>query len=268
MKTVLGPVVTPVLVFAPLAFGQSDDALQPAAIDAETTRVLLYRSGEDAFPGHVATDRDRSAHRRGMEQLTVRQLYADYFSAQGLTPTQTDALVRALAEERTLTTSWSSGGAMHVPNDKDLRLAQSLRAEQEDMLGKERFAALVQYRDTLPERMQLQKLSDWLRVLGHPLTTEQKEALVAIVKSERYRLSSALVHAPKGTVEHATEVIETVDAFDGHVRALFDPILTPAQREIADRQFVERRERRHDALARYVRRRAEGDTQPFTYPVD
>jgi hypothetical protein len=268
MKTVLGPAVAPILAFAPLALGQGDAALQPPALDAETTRVLLHRSGEDAFPGYVATDRDRLAHRRGMEQLTARQLYADYFSAQGLTPTQTDALVRALAEERTLTTHWCSGGTTHVPSDDDLRLAEVVRAKQEDMLGKERFAALVQYRDTLPERMQLQKLSDWLRVLGHPLNAGQKEALVAIMKSERYRLSSALVQAPRGTVEHATQVVDTVDAFDRHVRALFEPILTPVQRDIADRRFAERRDRRHDALGRDVRSRAQGESQPFTYPVD
>ena len=69
-------------------------------------------------------------------------------------------------------------------------------------------------------------------------------------------------------MEHASEEIALRDAYDRHVRALFDPILTPAQRDIADRQFAERRDRRHDALARYAKGRAEGEKRPFTYPVD
>jgi hypothetical protein len=136
------------------------------------------------------------------------------------------------------------------------------------MLGRERYAALIDYEKTLAERMQLRKLSDWLRALGQPLSLDQKESLVAVMVSERHRLSGSLLRFPQDSPEHAAEVIALHDSFDRHVRTLFEPILTPAQREIADRQFAERSARRHDALARYARARAGGDEEPFSYPAD
>ena len=249
MKPVLVLAALPLMVVAHASLAADDDALQ--SFDPSASFIV---------------HRDGKLHRYGFEQLRLRELYADYCAAQDLTLAQSDDIVRALAEERVLTTSWSTGKIRHVPNADDAAAAREIRAQVEHMLGRERYAALVAYEETLPERMQLRELSDWLRVLGQPLTIEQKEALVAVLVSERHRLDGSLLQSPAGSSERAAEVIALHDSFDRHVLALFEPILARAQREIADKQFADRSVRRHDALDRHARARAEGDERTFTYP--
>jgi len=253
---------------AQLAIAQDDDALRSLALPADMSRLLLKASGPDAFPTGRARVHDDKAHRRAMALLTLRPLYADYFATQGLPLAQSDDVIRALAEEHTLASSGWLNGVQHAPTQEDQRAAMAVRARLAEMLGREKFAALTEYEDTLPERMQLQQLSDWLRRLDRPLTIEQKEGLVAILRSERHRLSGSLLNAPKDSRERAAEIVALRDSFDRHVRALFDAVLTPAQRGIADAQFADRSGRLHDALESYDRAFAEGDEQPFTYPAD
>jgi hypothetical protein len=199
----------------------------------------------------------------------VRQLYDDFFAQYEMPPSQTDALVRLLAEERLLTLSWSSGDVSHTPQSADRNRAREAVAQIATLLGRERYAALEAYQQTLPERLQLRKLSHLLVTIGHPLSNEQKTQMVAILVAERHRLNATPFTAPRGSPEHADEVIAMHDSYDDAVLVRFGPVLSADQRSFATKHYAKRAERRHSALTRYRKALAEGETSiGFTYPID
>ena len=230
--------------------------------------VILLQDVGAKLTRHTAGTSDGTAHMLGVHQLRTRELYADFFALHGLTLAQADELVRLIAQETVLVSHWSTGSANHVPTDADHQLAAGLRERVANLLGRERYGALMQYRETLNERAQLHKLTNWLRIADQPLGVEQKEQLVAVMVSERYRRDASLLRFHPQTEEYPAELMSLLDTYDDHVLTLFEAVLTPAQREIANRQFAERSEQRQEALARYHRARAEGDEIPFNYPAD
>jgi hypothetical protein len=233
----------------------------------DTATLLLKDASKSITP--TPRQADGWEAMRSLQRTEVRQLYGDFFALHEIQFTQADALVNLLAEERLLTSSWSSDAVSHMPQAADRDRARAVVAQIATLLGRERYAALEQYQQTLHERFHLRKLARLLDTAGNSLSNEQKTRMVAILVSERYRLNSALLTAARGSPESADEIVAMHDAHDAAVQTLFGAVLNAEQREFAARHYAKRAERRHTALERYRKALAEGDTPAvFAYPVD
>lgn len=234
-----------------------------------TTNLLLKDTAGDAYKPAPALDSKGAWDEMMAQQLVeVGAAYDDFFAMRGVEPAKIDRLVRLLAKARLLTSSWANDLGSHTPQATDYSRASEAIAQIEDILGREAYAALTQYQDTLYERFHLRKLVRLLITVGHPLSTGQREQMVAMLVSERYRLPGRF-NAAQGSPELADELVAVMDAYDDAVQKLFARVLTPEQRELTAKHYAGRGERRHAALTRYRKGILEGDgAVGFSYPAE
>jgi len=197
----------------------AEDALQQPQL------ILLHQPA----PRTVQTSPEKAwATLLASQRIDASRLYAQFFADHQLTEVQIDELTNLIAEHSTLTGDWWTSGEVHFAPDHER--ARQVLSQVEQFLGPAGFREFEAYRDTLPERYQLNRLVSLLTAVGHPLTSEQTSQLVSIMRAER---GDQLQAAPNS------------DELDRRIEPRFAAVLSVEQREFAERYFAGRAERRH-----------------------
>ena len=200
----------------------------------------------------------------------ARRVYRDLFETLQVNLEESDRLVDSLTEEEVLRSTWSmDDGIDRAPQPEDFARADAIRADIKTMLGPERFAELVAYRDTRGVRYRLLRLDERLYSVGRSMSHEQKEQLVRIMVAGNDEVGAALLNSPGTTLEGAQQQVAQLDKHDLQLQKRFGSVLTLEQLEIAKLYFADRAQQRKEALESYRQQIAAGDSSPaFGLPAE
>ena len=160
------------------------------------------KNGFGNFLSKMMTDPESRKFIRDQQRLTMDQLYTPLLKQLGLTPDESEKFKDLLADNMMKGAENASsvfGGTNQSASFTNLAAAQqTFDDEVKAFLGEERYAIYKDYQLTIGERAQLNQLKQ-MGGLETPLTDQQSDALLAIMKEEKAAMAGTTGQMFPGT---------------------------------------------------------------------
>jgi hypothetical protein len=179
----------PVTTAVPLA------SVENQVEQAGSTKPTDDQSGFSGFLSKMMNDPESRKFIRDQQRMIMDQLYAPLVKQLALSPDESEKFKDLLADNTMKgaenASSLFAGGTNQTQSLEKLASAQqSLDDQVKALLGEDRYAAYKDYQQTVAERMQLNQFKQTAGI-DNPLTDQQSEALLGIMKEEKAATAAA-----------------------------------------------------------------------------
>ncbi len=187
--------------------------LASAASDSGSGQTTKDQGGLGSFLSKMMDDPDTRKLIRETQRTMMDQMYAPLVKQMGLTPEEADKFKDLLADNTMKATEQASSmfGGLASSNRTELtsKMVEQQKNYDEEvkaLLGDDRYAQYKEYQQSVGERTQLNLYKQQTAGNEHPLTDQQTEQLLGIMKEEKQNAAAASGQPLPGASDNAANL--------------------------------------------------------------
>ena len=208
--------------------------IAPSADDVGSSKSTNGVSAFSKMISQMMQDPEAKKMLREQQRMALDQMYSPLIKRLAMTPEESDKLKNLLADQM------MEGSAMLFGNQGSSRGSEALASvasaqtdldnKVKELLGDDRYAEYKDYQLTVGERMQL---SQFKQMLGdNPLTDQQTEQLLSIIKAEKKNVAGPNGEAFSGLTSNSKASMDAILADDTAMEKLLQ-----TQNDLNDRVY-------------------------------